>query len=247
MKNFIKYLTISAITLLLVGCGGGGGSEQSTPIISNATFPLRTAWVNYLNLRGTRTFTLQINEGGKVSNGSGTASFSPLQSATFIAEPSLASTTSITGQYTLDGKVIPYANTSTMHVDSNYFPLGRIDEQQGVVLNLAARSIPSTARVGDTGTMFTMTRYTDYTRPTQFNPNPFSNSLTIRGTSTFTFTVEPDTATSAILKIITQNRDTRAIDVGTEITKLRMNTDGAVVYISETFTLGADSVVATFN
>jgi hypothetical protein len=249
MKKILALISFCLSITLISGCGGGGGGggTESAPVVSTSTFSLRNAWINYLSLKGSKQFTLQRTVNGVTSNGSGTASFGGLLNSTFFGDQAFASATTITGSYASNGQNTPFASTSTYYVDSNALLLGLINDDQGVVLNLTARSLPATVKVGDTGTLFQTTRYTTYTRPTQFNPYPFSNSTTIQGTSSFTFVVEPDTASTAILKIIAYDKDTKGSDAGTSTTKLRITPDGSVTYISETTVVGSNSVVLTFQ
>jgi len=249
MKSFTKLVfIIIPVLLTFSACGGGGGGIESVPVVaSNLTFSLRNSWINYLSLKGSKQFTLQITANGVTSYGSGTASFGGLLNSTFFGDQAFAAAKTITGSYVSNGQNTPFASTDTYYIDSNALLIGRVDGAQGIVHDLSARSLPINVKVGDTGTLFQTTRYTTYTRPTLLNPYPFSNSTTIQGTSTFTFAIEPETASTVILKIITYNKDTKGSTVGLDTTKLRILADGTVTYLSESTVVGSNSAVLTFQ
>jgi hypothetical protein len=86
------------------------------------------------------------------------------------------------------------AETDTTYVDSNYAPKGWANGEYVVVTSVA--TIHDTAKVNDSGLWHTSNRYADSTK------------LTFLGVSQVSYALLPDTATTALLKIIQVDKDT---------------------------------------
>lgn len=220
------WATVAALTILSA-CGGGGGGSSS-PATSTETFQLRTAYVSYITDSRSLPFTLTGVASGINVTGSGTVTQGSLSSSTFEGQPALAKTTSMTGSFTGNGQTVSLANSVVSYVDSNYNPLGFSGSEYEVVSSLT--SIPATARVNDTGVLYSSIRYT-------------TSSKTVRnGTATATFVLEPDTSNTALLKIIEIERNGSGTTTSTSTTTFRMTPAGALTRLSESVVEGSSSL-----
>lgn len=221
------------LTLAISACGGGGGSTAPTgPVASTETFQLRTAYVNYVTETRSLPFTVTGTTSGQSVTGSGTATQGALTSATFESQAAQQKTTTVTGSITANGTTIPLSSSSTTYVDSNYNPLGISGTDYAVVTS--GTSIPTTARVNDTGNLYSTIRYASSTK------------ATLRGTQTVSYVLEPDTASTALLKIISTERDSYNTVTSNSTTTFRMTPAGALTRISETSVQGATSITLSY-
>jgi hypothetical protein len=235
MKNqyLSRVLTLTLLSALSACGGGGGGSTASTgPVASTETFQLRTAYVNYVTETRSLPFTVTGTTSGNSVTGSGTATQGALTSATFESQAAQQKTTTITGSVTANSVTTPLSSTSTTYVDSNYNPLGSSGTDYTVVTN--GTSIPTTSRVNDTGTWYSTIRYTSSTKVTQ------------RGTGTVSYVLEPDTASTALLKIIITEKNNSNTETSRSTVTFRMTPAGALTRISETGVQGSTSLTLSY-
>lgn len=224
------WAAVSFLTVL-AACGGGGGGS-SGPVTSTETFQLRTAYVSYINGSGSWPFTISGTVSGVNVTGSGTETAGSVSSATFEGQAAQAKTTTATGSFSVNGQNYPLASTSTAYVSSNYDPIGFNGEEYEVVSSSVP--IPATARVNDTGTWYSSTRYTT------------SNKTRREGTSTATFVLEPDTSSTALLKIIRIEKDTGGTVTSTTTSTFRITPAGGLSRINETILIGSTSLTLTY-
>lgn len=221
------------LTLAISACGGGGGNTEPTgPVASTETFQLRTAYVNYVTETRSLPFTVTGMTSGHSVTGSGTATQGALTSTTFESQAAQQKTTTVTGSITANAVTTPLSSSSTTYVDSNYNPLGSSGTDYKVVTG--GTSIPTTARVNDTGTWYSTIRYASSTKATQ------------RGTGTVSYVLEPDTASTALLKIILTERDNSNNETSRSTVTFRMTPAGALTRISETSVQGSTSLTLSY-
>lgn len=217
---------------LLAACGGGGGGGSSAPVTSTETFQLRTAYVSYLTDTRSMPFSVTGTVSGVNVSGSGTTTQGSMSATTFEGQSAQVKTTTATGTLIANGQSIPLASSSTTYVDSNYNPLGFNGSEYEVVTS--STPIPTTARVNDTAVWYSATRYTS------------SSKITRTGTTTATFVLEPDTASTALLKIIQVERNTSNTVTSTNTITFRMTPAGSLTRINETLVEGTTSLTATY-
>lgn len=227
----IRLWTAVSFLTVLAACGGGGGGS-SGPVTSTETFQLRTAYVSYINGSGSWPFTISGTVSGVNVTGSGTETAGSVSSATFEGQAAQAKTTTATGSFSVNGQNYPLASTSTAYISSNYDPLGFNDTEYEVVTSSVP--IPVTARVNDTGTWYSSVRYTNFRKTTR------------SGTATATFVLEPDTSSTALLKIIRIEKDTNNTTTSTSTITFRMTPAGALTRISEVDAQGSNSLTLTY-
>lgn len=196
------------------------------------SFQLRTAYVNYISRSGSWPFKVTGVESGVSFTCSGTETAGNVSSTTFEGQAAQAKTTTVTGSFNLNGQDLPLAGSSTAYVGTNYDLLGFSGEEYEVVTS--SKPIPATAKVNDTGNWYTADRYSN-------------SSKTFRlGTSTATYVLEPDTASTALLKIIRTERDTRGNLTSTSTITFRMTPAGELTPLKETTIEESASVTVTY-
>lgn len=218
MKSLKLFLAITVL-LGLSACGGGGGGA-STPVASTDTFQLRAAYVNYLTDTRSAPFTVSGTVEGINVTGSGTTTQGGLTNTTFERLPALQKVSVVTATLSANGQSLPLSATTTTYVDSNYNPLGSDGADYEVVSGSV--TIPTTAKVNDAGVWYSSTLYS-------------SSAKTSRsGTATVSFVMEPDTASTALLKILRIEKDPSGITTSSSSISFRMTPSGSLTRLSET-------------
>ena len=228
-----RTLTIAILVapLLLAGCGGGGAGD-TPPTTSAETYQTRAAWVNSVSESGTRGFTISGSVNGVAVSGSGSATFGALAGSVFEGRPALSRTTVLTGSLVAGGQTLPWGSTQAFHVDANYLPLGRVADEYWLVTGTPA--IPQTARVNDAGTLYTFNRYTS------------SSKTVLLGTGSVGYAVQPDTASTALLRVVITDRPSGGAVSATTIATFRMTPAGSLTRLTEEFQQGGSALTARY-
>ena len=212
----------------LSGCGGGGGSSAPAgPVTSTLSFPLLSAQQTSTANGWTKNFTIS-----GYCSGTGTETDSPATTATtFEGAPALSGGVAITWTFT-NCTPASNADTSTSYYDSNYIPLGYSGSSYGVFSTPA--SIPTYVTVGSTGTIGTETYYTNNTK------------AMVTGRADFSYVIEADTSTTAIVNLIQKQYDaTNALTV-TAQNRYRITATGTLTPVSIDYQ-GVNHLLWTFN
>lgn len=221
-----NVLLAGLASIVLFGCGGGGGGNDPAPVppATTDTYQLWRAWVNYATTSATRNFTISGSVNGVEVSGSGSATMGALTSGTFEGKAALRKTTLVSGTVSGAGLTVPYGVSSTTYLDTNYLPLGVSGTEYAVV---TATSIPQTAKVNDTGVLYTATRY------------PSSAKSYSTGTSVVSFALAPETSSSALLKVVSVDKTPGGAVEGTTIQTFRITPEGALTALTEEYQSGA--------
>lgn len=233
MKNTVKLLLATASVALLTACGGGGGGGTPAPVASTQTFDLRAAYVALYTTPSSNQFTISGTIEGISVTGSGTATAGSVTSGTFEGLASLQRSQTVSGTLSGNGQTIPLTVTSTDWTDSNYVPRGSTGDEYEVVEGTP--TIPTTARVNDTGMLFTAITYQD------------SRKLFRTGTVDVSYVVETDTATTALVKLIRTYRNTGSTITDIAAASFRIGADNRFVRLNETLVSPADQTNLTIT
>lgn len=233
MKNTIKLILATASVALLAACGGGGGGGSSAPVASTSTFPLFTIHVNSLQA-ASNTFTVTGNVGGTTVTGSGTATRGGLSSGTFEGAAAQQRTIAATGSITVNGVSVPLSSTSVDWYDSNYVPKGNTGGEDYVVV-IGTPVIPTSVRVNDAGTVYTANRYSN------------SSKTSLRGTEVVSWVIEADTATTALLTLISTEKDNSNTTLSVSSQQFRIRPDGTFTRVKETLTDFTENTTLTLT
>ena len=220
MKNMKLLIAVASLSLLSA-CGGGGGGGTPAPVASTSAFNLQAAYKS--NYTASRSYKFSIIGTGGTSpvSGSGNAIVGNVTSGTFEGQPALQQTTSILGSFTVNNQTSPLATSSINWVDTNYMPRGSSGGAEYMVINGTA-SIPTAAKVNDTGSIYTAKRYTS------------SAKTSLLGTRTVTYVVEADTATTALVTLISIEKNNSGTTTTTSTEQYRVTTTDTFTKIQET-------------
>lgn len=208
---------------MLAACGGGGGSS-ATSAGTVLSFPLRSGSNAKTANGATTTLTAIGTVATRVANGdcSGTAaqtSGAAAGGATFEGVAALSAVTVGTISFT---NCAPASTTTTItdYYDSNYLPLGTNTHGGIYGVFLTPPIIPDSVTVGATGTIGSITLYTDITKTVG------------AGRDDISFVIEPDTASTAIVNKISKRYNAASQLLATEQDRYRITSTGALTWIS---------------
>jgi hypothetical protein len=251
-KTPMKYLSLLLSSLLFVACGGGGSATSTsattnvaaiTPIatvsnVSTETFQVRQAFLNDFNNTGALPFTFGGTVSGASISGAGTISQSAISAVTFNGLPAQMKTRTTTGNATLTlGTTVrttpvgPIADA--VHINSSGNIVGFVSSGVYAVA-LTPIVVPSTAKVGDKGEMGKLTIYST------------SAKTAVTGSAEYSYSLEVDTATTAILTVTLTQKTTGGVSQGTQKDTYRITPAGAVKPLSTLATL-PDLSTLSFN
>ena len=223
MFNNLKCAIAFSTFAFLAACGGGGSSTPTNtgPVASTATFNLLVANAEYSKKSSTTKFTISGTTGAGVSvTGSGTGTTGTPSSATFEGKPALKSTSVLVGSWSGNGKTIPLNSSSDSFMDSNYLPLGSSGSEYEVITGTP--TLPTAARVNDTGSIYTANRYTN------------SSKTTLLGTKTIAYVIEADTASTALVTLINTEKDTTGKTTSVFSEQFRITTANILTPVKDT-------------
>ena len=231
MKNTIWKLFILTVTALLAACGGGGGGGGPTgPVVSTNAFNIDAGLKN-LVANGQIT-NLKVS-----GDCSGTASLSrgPANTgATFEGVLGFSATDVITINLS---NCIPASSTdtTTSYYDINYVPLGFSVFGGDYGVWASTPNIPVSVHVGDTGVAGTINLFADSTKTIS------------TGTENNSYVVEADTATTAIVNLISQNFDNSNVLQSTEQDRYRIAANGSLTLISVDIQIATSGIHVVMN
>lgn len=214
MRKTFKYASAAAILVFLTACGGGGGGESNGPVASTNTFNIQSGYQRLVSMGYSKTFNI---------TGTCTGTF------TITAAPATTATT-FEGKFALSGAEVGSfswtgctpasgASTTVRYFDSNYVPRG-FSRTGDYGVYLTAPFVPSTARVNDVVVVGTITKYTSSAKTT---PN---------GREDITLSMEADTATTAIVNMISKTYNASGTLKSTEQDRYRVASDGSLTPLS---------------
>lgn len=233
MKVAIKYTLTAATLSFLAACGGGGGDGATSPVASTETFQVRTALTNYLTNTATYTGTVSGTYSSLPVTGTFLVTQGNLGSGTFEGRPALSKAITATGNLIVNGQTIPSAVTTTTYFDSNYVPLGTSGGTDYEVVT-GAVTIPTTARIGDTGNLYTVTRWSSSSKTLQ------------RGTTQVSYVLEPDTANTALFKLIRVDKNNSNTTTSTATVSFQITPTGGITRKQETLTESGVAITVTY-
>jgi len=221
----VKILGFIVSALLITGCGGGGGGGGSTTTTSTLSFPVAQAIAYFISNSHNYNVTASGTMGGNNITGSGTLSYSAAVVSTFEGQPALKQTVTITGNLTANSSTVPYAFTGENYYDTNYNPVGS-SLAGGTDYCVAAsfQAYPSSVKVGNTDTIGTDDCYQDSSKSVSTENDVKS------------YLVEADTATSAIVNLITNSYSLTSALQSSDQSRYRINSSGNITLISSTVT-----------
>lgn len=233
----IRALAALLAAASIAGCsGGGGGSLTSTSpavVASSATFPIDTAYANLVKNGFQATLALSGNAGAVPVSGSGSYSWAQASSSTFENQSVYDTLESLSFTLTAAGNSQSSSDTQHQYFDSRYAFAGELDSDGTYYVPASMSAWPSAAKVGDSGSRGSITLYSD------------SSKTTVTGYEQLSYRIEADTATTAILTVVTVDTDTNNAPQGSEEDRYRVTPAGDISYVSSTFVSSSSGISIT--
>lgn len=240
----MKHLSLLLSTLLLVACGGGGGGGAPGPVASTSTFQLKQAYANNFNQTASQTWTVSgtvttIGATADIS-GNGVTTQSAVANTTYDGVPAQQKSQTASGTLVAtalgQSTSFPFpATTVTNFVNLAFDPIG--SSSSGLFTFAAAPAlVPFTARVGDSGTIGTFDTYAFQSQP--------RGPLLSR--TAFSYSIEADTASTAILRITQIGTNAAGAVVVTQFETFRITPAGDITRLTGSATVAGQST-ATFT
>jgi hypothetical protein len=225
------------LALALSACGGGSGGSGG--IATPTTYDLQAGYAGFVMNGETSTVTLS---GNVISNGvstpftgTGTLTVSPATSATFNGTTAQAQVVGISGTLAAAGQSIPYSSTVT-----DYYGAGTVTflgENSQAEFDVASTplSYPTSLVGGATGTLGTLSRYTD---------NTMAISL---GTVQLSYdAIAPATAGGPLtVNITTKTYDTQNALVETDVTTYSLASSNTMTLVKGTIQSASGNLTVT--
>jgi hypothetical protein len=219
----ILLATTLIATLAACGGGGGGGGGAPAPVASTSAFNVRSGYAARVTAGATDNYTVSGTCAGtaQIVNGATTA-------AMFEGMQALAATQTATVNFTNCQPSVSTAS-GTNYYDPNETLLGTVvvnPVSQAVIeyaswaANTTPSPLPTAAHVNDSGMLTTLTTYSDSTK------------ATVTGQRAYTYTIEADTATTAILNIVAKTYDTTNTLQITQQSRYRVAADGSLTVLT---------------
>jgi hypothetical protein len=214
------YLAV-CFFILISGCGGG--NNPATPMSPPpANFDLQAGMAkmvaNGLSSNVALSGTVSVNGGSTAFTGSGTFTRPPAVSATFDGSAALSQTTTVAGSITAAGQTSPYSTSVTdYYASSDSAFLGEVFASEYDVAQ-APISFPTSVTGGSSGTLGTLSRYTDSTMSISLGTAQMSYSLLAP--------VDPGSPIGIV--VTTKIFDTQNTLIETDVTNYTMTTSDVV-------------------
>ena len=225
IMNKIKSLIAIVGLSLLSACGGGGdggGGGTPAPVASTSVFNLQAAYKSDNATSSSNRLTITGMQGTSPVSGNATAETGAVTSGTFEGQPALQQRTIIFGSITFNNQTVPISWSKISWMDTNYMPRGQSQSGKEYTVVDGTATLPTAAKVNDTGAFFTAKSYTT------------SDKTTLLATKTVTYLMEADTATTALVTLITVVKNNAGNTIGTTTNQYRVTTANVFTRIKET-------------
>ena len=234
---FAAVAGISAIALTACGGGGSGGGVAPPPA---TTYDLQTGISNLVSQGLTNNVALSgtvLVNGNSVSfTGTGTVTFAPSAPATFNNTAALSQTQTIAGTITAAGQTAALPATSVV----DYYASGTdafLGETGAAEYDVAQApfTYPTMVVGGSTGTLGTISRYTDSTMSVPL------------GTAevTYAVTAPVDPGSPVLVKLTDQIKDTQGMVTETDVTSYDLSGAGILTLVSSSAQNSSGTLLAT--
>ena len=224
ISSHVIRVTCTAIlsTAILSACGGGGGDNSGNAGTTNvasqtsvASFPLQAGYKARVANGATNEFAIS-----GACTGSARFSTSSPTSSSATGTTYLISHTTATSSFTNCTPSTSAVTTTTIY-DTNYNLLGHgITGVEYGEFKTAPLALPSSVKVGDTAVYGTESLYTD------------TDKRFRKGERNYSYVVEPDGPSTAIVNLITKDFNTSNQLVVTQQSKYRITADGALTPVT---------------
>ena len=231
-----RILSLFALSALVAACGGGGdGGSPAQPAPAASTgVPLAAAMSNVINQgrSGTVSIAGTVTAAGQTVTVAGSGTYTEsTTAATFEGIAGLRKHIDLSGSVSASGQTAPLSASTDAYYDSNYKPLGSTAPGTYCVTT-AYSGLPASAQAGTSGAWISQDCYTSSAKTSKI------------GSGTIGYTVEADSANSAIVRFTTRVTDS-AGNTLPSTASYRVTTTGTTTRLTDvsTFTVSG----AAFN
>lgn len=225
MHRLLSHLLVLVALVQASACSAAGAlAPPAAPVASSLSFPIRSAF-SARAANGSKE-TLHATGTGDPRSAEGSCAGTMLQTASPATtaatfEGHAAWSSAETGNLSFTNCDFgPIATAETVYYDSSYALLGSSTPRSYGVY-LADPRIPVSAKVGDSGPWGKLSVYKDSTKQVSTSHHDKS------------YVVEPDTATTAIVSIITKGYDAKGEPSFTSQVRYRITASGGLTLISD--------------
>jgi len=216
------------------GAGGGGSSQPQSKVVSTNVFNLKAAYASFVSTPFQLNFSVSLTRNGVTANGSGSLTQGAAQTGTFEGAAAQKVVTTSRGSVTGNGNTVSLDNFLTDYYDGNYNYRGTDGSSEYSVVD-GPVVLPTAIKVGDTGESYTVKKYSNSTK------------TTLTGTEKVSYLIEADTASTALVSIISVEKDTNSIIVSTTTSQYRISADNKATRIKETINYFSSGTVVTIT
>ncbi len=193
------------IICTIAGCSGSSSDSSSTTVTSTLSFPFKQAYQQLVKSGVTKTFSVSA-----YCSGTGNITTTPAVSS---GVSQYSSVTTITMSLASPSCVPTTAQTYTSNFDSNYTPVSVNNINNNNAIFTVTPVIPDTVVVGGTGIIGTETLN-------------ISGTSTAAGTIVQSYLIEPDTASTALVNIISKTYNSSGTLTLTQQDRYRITNNG---------------------
>lgn len=213
------FFAAAAMIVFFMGtCSAENSQVQAA--LSTKTFQLRKAWENYVKDSGSHAFKMSGTGAEEEISGSGVLTHSDLTPVIFEKGDAFQKVAAISGNLVVNGQAMSYALSDTWYYDRAYNLLGSKSED-GEYAVASDFKMPEVARLNDKGVLYTMKTYKDSTKST------------VSGNITAYFVLEPETASTALFKIVEEKKDASGRFEAKTTETIRVTPDGKLTLVSQ--------------
>lgn len=239
--RFNTIIGISLVVSTLTGCGGGGADGSSNvsgseTTVSNLSFPVDSTLGNYLDL--SRSSTFRATSQGRSFEF--TYAFNPQSDTTFEGMPSKR--TRVTGTLSENGAEL---DASVVNVFFNEGPFSlngytteNDPDNQNYFVSIDNSIAPAFAKVGSQGPIAQMNAFSD------------SSKNVPTGRDIYSYSVEPDTATTAFICLNSNTFDVNNTQIFSSKECAKIDASGVFIgfrFITTPFENGVEQEAITFE
>ncbi|MDP9008490.1 MAG: hypothetical protein M3N91_07250 [Pseudomonadota bacterium] len=163
MQGASRTFLAACFAILVSACGGGNSAAPPSSSNFDLQAGIAKMVTNGLSANVNLSGTVSVNGVSTTFAGSGTFTRAPAVSATFNGTAAMSQTTTVAGSITAAGQTTPYSTSVTdYYASSDSAFLGEVSGNEYDVAQ-APIIYPTTVMGGSSGTLGTLSRYTDST------------------------------------------------------------------------------------
>lgn len=236
----VMYIVVLPLAASLGACGGGGSGDSLGPGPSSTyNIAAGVSWLvtNGMNANLTVSGNVTANGVALPLTGTGTLSLAVATAGTFNGATAQTQVQTLAATVVSGGQSATVSSTVSVYYDpANYALLGETSSAEYDVAQ-APITFPTMVTPGASGTLGTLSRYTDSTQGVSV------------GTAQISYVVKAPVNASApaVVELTTANYDTQGALLETEVRDYSLTTANVMLLVSSTVQKGTDTLTVTVN